>query len=357
MALVGMGVWGISALGCGSADVAVDETLPPEDDGAYIEDALSAADAEVVCRAIPNVKPWTTEESDALLREVVQRFADRKRTNDQLIRTRGVGRVVGERTPLWRAISAGNKTEARRIIAASLRAGNNADTVLAEIKPTSCVGAVYAVLGEAYTAIGRGDEWKKILACGKAYGSVGIAVQRALIRNGWPSPALAFVTDVASPPGNADARAYATQVARYQANGTPYYNLGLSKSAFLRDFLPTPGSRTVENRELLRTLGAGNFLSVATIRAAYHVPFVVPAAVVPDDLAPSSGPERAAWNAAKAAGEPFVLESHSARNATDRTNFEVKPFTAALSMTFRDSVVYSSGTLLFSPNSSYVPGP
>lgn len=353
----------VFAFGCGvsteEVDVLEDETSRSSDteDTSYAEDALSAAETEALCAQIPNTKPWTQQESDALVKQVVSSFTARKRLNDSLIRSRGVGKYVGERTPLYRAIAAGNKAEGERILAASLKGGNDPKVVLAEMRPTSCIGAVYSVLGEGYAAAGRADEWKKIFACGKANGGIGTRFQGALIRNGWPAPSLAFVTDTASLPGNANERGISSRLMTMRSGGKSYFGVPMSGSDFMRDFLPSPGSRTAADKSLLRKIGTGNYLSIGTIREAYHVPMVVPAALISDEFAPAKGTaSRAAWDAAKAAGEPFLLESHSARNANDLTNFEIKPFTRALSITFKDNIVYSSGTLLFSPNSTFIPG-
>jgi len=103
------------------------------------------------------------------------------------------------------------------------------------------------------------------------------------------------------------------------------------------------GGGKVRDEAALLDLGQTSFLAFATVRAGFHVPLVVPAAAVPEDVVAAHA--RGAWTR----GEPFVLESHSTRWPSDPTNIEIRPFTEVLEETFDASVTYGSGTLTFAP--------
>ena len=72
---------------------------------------------------------------------------------------------------------------------------------------------------------------------------------------------------------------------------------------------------------------------------------------MPEEFAPpaGAGAARTAWMAARDRGEPFVLESHSLRQPWDSTNFEVRPLTDVIAQTYGESVIDSTGTILFTP--------
>ena len=311
------------------------------------ESALTNTEKKAVCAAIPAPRPWTEAEQTRLRDEVVRRFVEMKRKNDAQIATRGVGSFAGVKSEVMKAIDRGDRASAIALVRAKLKPGNDPARVVDEIAGTSCIGRVYAVLGAVYADLGRGDEWKAIEKCGRAWDSDGLHVQQALIANGWPSPALGFVNDEAHLPGNAAEVAIHQEFLRAAARGS-YYQTPVSKTTLLKNFLPSPGSNTPKDDALLRQIGQSKFLAMATVRGAYHVPFVVPAASIPDDFAKPGTSQRSARDR----GEPFILESHSLRAPWDPTNFEIRPLTEAMSETFGASVTYATGTLLFSPGSA-----
>lgn len=127
---------------------------------------------------------------------------------------------------------------------------------------------------------------------------------------------------------------------------------GLVERAQGLDQYPTGARRDLEaglladdlDDALFLRLGGSKTLAFGTFRGAFHVPFIVPAASIPDDLA-SSGAARSA----KVRGEPFVIESHSLRQPWDATNFEIRPLAEVMTETFDDSITYATGTILFAP--------
>lgn len=320
------------------------------DAGRASEGDTEPTEAQALCDQIqPSI--WTAADGQSLLLGVVDAFAALKRDNDALIDQRGVGAYVGSNTDTYLAIVSGNKAEAVALLADHVAPGYDPSAIVDELVGTSCIGRVYRVFDQVYTALGRGAEWDKIEACGRAFGSGGLHVQDALIRSGWGSPALPLVSDAEQLPGSADeialSRAFLTAAA-----GGSYFGVPLSTSRRLQNFLPSPGSATPRDRAVYDQLSAATYLSFATLRAAYHVPIVVPGRFVPPDLAPPGDGE---WVAARAGSEPFVLESHSYREAWDKTNFELRPLTRVIEETFTQTVVYATGTLLFAPHASFVP--
>ncbi|MBX3185697.1 MAG: hypothetical protein KF819_01730 [Labilithrix sp.] len=341
---------GIAFTGCADGDA----TEADDDDSHASESNLTNAEKEAVCNAIPAPRPWTAEEHARLAAEVVRRFVDLKKKNDALIARRGVGAYAGARTEIWKAISLRNdRAAAAAMIKPKLKPGFDERVVAAEMQGTSCIGRVYEVLREVYEGLGRGAEWKAVEKCGRAWDSDGLHVQQALIKNGWPAPTLALVTDEARAPGSEAEKAVHAGFMRSVARGA-YYGTPVSRTSMMKNFMPTPGSSTRLDESTLLAVGGAKFLGVGTLRGAYHVPFVVPAAMIPEDVAPE-GAARAAWLAARRRGEPFILESHSLRQPWDATNFEIRPLKEAIAETMSQSVVYSTGTLLFSPGSSWIP--
>jgi hypothetical protein len=316
------------------------------------ESELTTAEKQSVCNAIPSPRRWTESESDRLLNEVVSRFVKLKRDNDALIATRGVGQYAGTRSQTYKATLEGRVDEAAARIAPYVKDGSNPRAIAENLRGTSCIGRVYSVLKGAYAAIGRSSEWAAVEKCGRAWDSDGLNVQQALIKNGWNAPALGFITDSKVLPGSAAEQDLHRGLLRGVLRGS-YYGVPLARSTVMKDFLPTAGGATVRDDSVFMRLGKSKFLAVGTLRAAYHVPVVVPAAYIPADLAPASGSARTSWLAAKAAGEPFVLESHSLREVWDPTNFEIRPFREVISETLGSEEKYLSGTLLFAPFSSF----
>jgi hypothetical protein len=344
--------------GCAAVDAveeAVDDELSPdnaEDDAheSSAESALTTAEKTALCNAIPT-RPLSAQEGAALRKEVITRFAKLKRDNDALLARRGVGGFAGGRSAFMLAIYAGDEARATALIAPKLKPGFNARTVAKEIQGTSCIGRVYAVFKESYAAIGRGADWAPIEKCGRAWDSDGLHFQQALIKSGWPAPTLGLATDTAKPPGNAADVALHKEFLRAQASGK-YYGTPVSKTMLLKNFLPTPGSSTVRDESMFLQLGRSQFLSVGTLRGAYHVPLVVPGGEIPADIAPQ-GSKRQAWLDARTRGEPFVLESHLTRAPWDATNFEIRPLREVIAETFSSTATYGSGTLLMAPGSTF----
>lgn len=324
------------------------------EDARVAESALTNAERDAVCNAIPKPRPWTKAEFKRLQNEVVTRYVALKRSNDALIAQRGVGGYAGARTEIWKAISLRNdRAAAASLLRSRLKPGYDANQVAREMQGTSCIGRVYEILKASYQAIGRGDEWAPIERCGRAWNSDGLHVQQALIKNGWPSPTLGLATDVARAPGTGDNASTHNGFLTAQRRGS-YYGTPVSTKVMLKDFMPTPGSSTRKDEALLLQIGRSDFLSVGTLRGAYHVPMLVPARLLPTDLAPRSGAARTAWLRAHERNEPFVLESHSLRQPWDPTNFEIRPLTDVIGETMTQSVIYSTGTLLMAPHSEVV---
>lgn len=323
---------------------------PGPDAGVPEEGGTAPTEAEALCNQI-QATSWTPAEADSLLQGVVAAFATLKRDNDALIDERGVGGFVGSNTDTYKALVAGNKAGAVALIQDHVADGYDAEAIVDELVGTSCIGRVYRVLDQVYTALGRGAEWDRIEACGRAWNSDGLHVQDALIRSGWGSPALPLVSDAVNLPGSAEEVALSQAFLQAAAAGS-YYGVPLSTTKRLQNFLPSPGSSTPRDTSVYDQLSSGTYLAFATLRAAYHVPVVVPGRFVPADLAP---PGDGAWTAARAASEPFVLESHSYREAWDKTNFELRPLTRVIGETFTQTAVYATGTLLFAPHGSFVP--
>lgn len=335
------------ALACGSAeeddsDVGLEG---PED---MPLTAAERAEAERVCDLIQPPRPWTRAESEKLLTESARRFNELKRENDALIARRGVGRFAGAKSAVYKAKLENNRRRMKDLIRPHLKAGFDLDAVVDEVEGTSCIGVVYRILSAVYKDLGREQEWKTIEACGRKWGSDGLHVQQALIKNGWPSPTMGFVTDANRLPGNNDAdrsqhRDFVNAAARGSYFGTP-----VSQAKMMKNFFPTPGSSTRVDESVFLEVGKMNTIAMSTMRGAYHVPLIVPAHVIPEDLAPS-GSARNEWVRARDRGEPFILESHSTREPWDATNFEVRSLKATIAETMGSSVTYGTGTLLFAP--------
>lgn len=332
-------------------------TEPPDpttDAGAPVDPGPLPVGREALCNAVSVTRPWTQAEASSLLNEVVRRYVVLKRDNDALIRQRGVGRYAGVRSATYQAVEAGNFAGAAALLAPKIKDGSNATAVAREIYGTSCIGRVYSILRASYAAIGRSAEWDAVERCGRAWDSDGLHVQQALIRNGWVSPAIGLLTDSKTLPGSATEQDLHRGLLRGVQSGS-YYGVPLSKTTFIKDFMPTAGGSTVRDESEFLRLGRSTFLAVGTLRAAYHVPIVVPAAVIPDEFAPASGSARTAWLNAKTRGEPFVMESHSLREAWDPTNFEIRPLRDVIAETQNASVKYLSGTLLMAPFGTFQP--
>jgi hypothetical protein len=339
-------LFGLLLAACAGDDPASDEGSDVDEETpiATESDDVSAAERDAICNAIRPARPWTQEESARLLAEVGRRAAETKRANDALIDQRGVGGYVGAGTKLGAAIGQGDLTTAAQIVRASgkLKAGFDANRVVREIKGTSCIGWVYRTLDAVYTDLGRKDEWAQIEKCGRAWQSSGLPVQQAFMKAGWSSPTLGFVTDAAKLPGNATEQALHQTFLREVANSGSYFGTPVSKTVMMKNFFPTPGSSTRADESIFLKLGHMNSIAFATVRAAYHVPLIVPASVVPGDLATK-------FQAAKDRGEPFVLESHLRREAWDKTNFEIRPLKAVIAETMSSNAVYATGTIQFAP--------
>ena len=323
---------------------------PGPDAGIPEEGGTAPTEAAAIC-ALIEPTTWTAADAQALLEGVVDAFATLKRDNDALIDQRGVGAFAGSNTDTYKAIASGDKATAIALIQDHVAPGYDAADVVDDIAGTSCIGRVYRVLDQVYTALGRGDEWKAIERCGRAWQSDGLHVQDALIRSGWLSPALPVVSDAQHLPGSADEVAL-DQSFLQAANAGSYYGVPLSTTHRLQNFLPSPGSTTPRDTSVYDQLSTGTYLAFATLRAAYHVPLVVPGRFVPADLAPDGD---SAWTTARTNSEPFVIESHSYREAWDKTNFQLRPLTDVIGETFTQNAVYATGTLLFAPHSTYVP--
>lgn len=327
---------------------------PGSPGGGTAPGAAGAASTEqvTICGSTLTRRPWGAADHDKLPSEVVRRFVELKTRNDALIASRGVGGYVGVNTSTWQAIESGNVASAAAAIAPHLAPGYDAKTIAKELEPTSCIGRVYAVLRAVYEDLGRHDEWAAIEKCGRERDSDGLSVQQVLIESGWPAPALGLVTDAARAPGGSQEVAIHHEFMRGVTAGV-YYGTPVSKTTVMKDFMPTAGSSTRLDESVLLEVGRSRFLAFGTLRGAYHVPLLVPASMIPDNGAPPGG-ERAAWIAAKTRGEPFVLESHGAREPWDETNFEVRPLTSVIRQTIDASAVYSTGTILFAPGSTFV---
>ena len=330
------------AIACSTA-TGTDET----EDARTEESMLTTSEKEAVCNAIPRARSWTPAESKVLLDAFVASVVKRKVENDALIASRGVGGYAGAGTEVWKAIERGDKAAAAALLRPKLKPGNDPLRVAGEIKGTSCIGYLYTVFKEVYATLGRESEWAAIEKCGRAWDSDGLHVQQALIRNGWVSPTLGFISDETKIPGGANEVAMHREFLRSQRAGS-YFGTPVSKTKLLKNFLPTPGSSTPDDDAHFLRIGRGTSLVFGTFRGAFHTPAVVPAASIPVSVAPTDG-TRAAWLAARERGEPFVLESHRLRQAWDPTNFEIRPLTFVMEETFDDSVTYATGTLLFAP--------
>jgi len=331
-----------------------EETLGAEgDDDGRSESGLSKSQIQAICGSVTG-KAWSADEKAKLPSLVVRKYVDLKKRNDALIEQRGVGAYAGGLTATWLAITGNQKAKAIELIKPKLKGGADPAKVVAEMKGTSCIGNIYEVLKDVYGDLGRGAEWAQIEKCARANSSIGNYLQAALIKNGWQSPTLGFVTDDAKAPGVAGkgGKNHKTHTEFLTAipSGT-YYTVPMSKTV-LRNFLPTPGSSTKAENTLFNAIGKQKFVAVGALRAGYHVPFVVPASLIPDEAAPK-GAARAAWIAARDRGELFAMESHLKREPWDPTNFEIHPLKELLSQTFQEEIVYSTGTLVFGPGSTY----
>jgi hypothetical protein len=326
-----------------------------EEDSRSEADLTSLAEAQKICDNQPVPRAWSAVEVEQLTSELVNLAVERKRTNDALIRTRGVGGWVGVRTEVGKALSAKNYTEAARLIAPKLARGTNALDVAKSMKTTFCIGFTTEMLELAYGKIGRESEAKALTNCTKASDWRGNFVQQALMKNGWSKPGLGFISDSKNVPGNTpDEKLRHAGFLRAAARGS-YFGVTLSRTALLKDFLPTPGGNTVRDDTAFRTLGSSKFLAYGLFREGYHVPFVIPAALAPDEFATAANVNAASYMEAKLNGEPFIIESHSLRGSGDPTNFEIRPLRDAMAETLSKDVVYGSGSLVFAPFSEGIP--
>lgn len=338
--------------GCASAEEDAAANGTDDDDSHEVaEENLTTSEKNAVCNAIVS-RPLSAAEGTRLQAEVIARFAKLKRDNDALIAKRGIGALAGGRSEFMKALDAGDETRAIALIKPRLKAGYDARAVIKEVKGTSCIGRVYAVLKDSYAAIGRAADWAPIEKCGRAWDSDGLHFQQALIKSGWAAPTLGLATDTLKPPGNAEDVALHKSFLRAQTAGS-YYGTPVSKTMMMKNFLPTPGSSTTRDEAMFLQLGRSQSLGVATLRGAYHVPIILSAAAIPADLAPL-GTKRQAWLDAKSRGEPFVLESHASRQPWDATNIEIRPLREVVTDTFLTSATYGTGTLLMAPGSSFV---
>lgn len=357
-----------SGLAFGSAACAVDSV--DEQDGLANTDAPSAEDAEdaatseaaltqtelqrreQICSQIRPGAPWSPEEAQRFHDVVVKHIVDVKRENDRLIRERGVGSFLGVRTDAAKRIVAGDRAGAAAILRPRLRSGN-VDAIVAEMSTagmTSCVGWAMRAFAEGYRQLGRTAEWRTISACTRAWDSSGTRMQAAMVRAGWPGPTLPIAGDVTpSPSWDAENAGLHRGLLASSQRGS-YFGAPVSRTARLVNFLPAPGTGTTRDDAGLLALGQSKFLALGTLRAAYHVFVVVPAASVPEEVA-TWVPNRSAWLAARRRGEPFVLESHASRQAWDPTSFEIRPLTEVMAESYGTKAVYSTGTLLFAPES------
>lgn len=347
--------------GCASEteDSMSDEVSPSsegEEDSRADSNVTTLTEAKDICRnKQPKPRPWTAEDADALTREVVKLSVERKRLNDAALRDRGVGIWVGVRTEVGKALSARNYDEVARLIAPKLKRGLDPMTVAKSMKTTFCIGFTTDVLETAYKNIGRAEEGAALTRCTIASDWRGNFVQQALMQNGWSNPGVGFISDSKNTPGNTDDEKLRHKgFLRAVARGS-YFDVPLSKTGLIKDFLPTPGGNTVRDDSSLVRLGKSKFLSYGLFREGYHVPFVIPAALAPDEFANAVGVDRASFIDAKRRGEPFIIESHSLRGATDPTNFEIRPLRAAMAETLGKEVVYGSGSLVFAPFSEGFP--
>jgi len=334
------------------------------------DSALTDSEKVATCNAIQPTS-WSQADFDTLLSEVVKRYVDLKRRNDGLVAQRGVGTYAGVRTDFWKTITGlpatattpaipPNKPAAVEMLRASgkLKPGADPVAIVNEMAATSCIGRVYSILKQAYAAMGREREWATLEACGRAYNSEGLRFQQALIKSGWPAPAIGLVTDdtvapIGAPGGVESPKNKGLHDGFLRAIPTGVYmGVPVSKTKLLSNFMPTNGGEG-DMRGMLE-LGRSTFFGVGTLRAGYHVPLIVPARLIPDDLAPRNAQKKAVWLRAKANGEPFVFESHSMRQPWDATNFEVRPLTDVIRETMTQSAVYSTGTILMAPKSEYV---
>lgn len=353
---------GLAVAACGAPEG--DEEVYEDEEGVgryEAEDAVSGEAAmstaaevrEARCGEIRPGRAWTRPEAERFMDLVVKHFADTKRENDRLIRERGVGRYVGFRTDLGKQLDRTRPENRGAAIANMIKnrvtRGNPAE-IVKTMRTTSCIGWVLDAFGYAYNELGRGDEWAPIRRCSLAWDSIGTRVQAALVRGGWPSPGIGIVADSkADPSWRQDEIDQHNALIRWGIPKGVFYGAPLSKTVVMKDFLPYPGSPTRKDESLFLQIGKSRFLGIATLRAAYHVPVIIPAASVPDDFVPTNK-TRESWLNAKRRGEPFVLESHSLRGASDPTNFEIRPLNEVIGETYgSNNVVYSTGTLIFSP--------
>jgi len=348
------------ALACGTGGEAEDGEGDDSSEGETTADTALTQEQQANARAVCNrITPsrWSDADAAALRREFVDRFARDMRENNRLIAERGVGKYVGIRTELGKALARGDKARAATLLSGTretsngrvpiLKGGANATAVANEMRTTSCIGWILRDLSESYRAIGRAEEWKKINDCAGAWDVAGTRVQQALIKSGWPGPTLGLYTDERPVGWSPEETAQHRSMVQATRSGS-YYETPVSTSKVLKNFLPTPGSSTPKDESMLLEIGRSTFFAVGTLRAGYHAPSMVSAALVPDDLIRG----RRDWVAAKERGEIFILESHSLRQAWDPTNFEVRPLTEVTGETYTQNVVYGAGTMLFAPGSA-----
>ncbi len=332
------------ALVTGCAEIGLDDAESEDTHEESAESNLTTAEKEAICNAIPAARPWTAAESEQLLDDVIRRVVEAKRKNDALIRERGVGGYAGAGTNFYKAILRNDKVAAAAILRPKLKPGYDALQIAGEIKGTSCIGYLYTVLRDVYADLGRSSEWAAIERCGRAWDSDGLHVQQALIKNGWLAPSIGFVSDERKLPGAESEVAVHKEFLRAAARGS-YYGTPVSTTLMMKNFLPTPGSSTPIDSSYFLRVGSSRTLAFGTFRGAFHTPFIVPSATIPNDVLPSAN-----VRAARDRGEPFVLESHRLREPWDDTNLEIRPLTAVISETFGQSVTYATGTMLFAPN-------
>jgi hypothetical protein len=365
-------VLGFAFLGCAASSALEEsEDQGTEDGRETSESNLTSSERTAICGNVAKGPAFTEAETAKLLSLILKKASGAKREHERLIKERGVGNRMGNRSevyqllqaeadaagkPLTPAMRSTRKAKALALLQTKLKPGYVAEAVAKEISGTSCIGFVYEVMRAAYAELGRSSEWAAVEKCGRAWDSDGLHVQQALIASGWPSPTLPFVTDEANTVGREEEKAMLREFLGAVKKGS-YYGTPVSKSMMLRNFLPMPMSQTQADDAMLLDLGSSNSFGIATFRGAFHVPFIVPAAGISEEFAPTKEPLRSRWLDAKERGEAFMIESHSLRQPWDPTNFEIRPLTEALAETYAMPVVYSTGNLLLAPNADFTVTP
>jgi hypothetical protein len=277
----------LTATGCAASDEPeVDAELAAANDDAHetAEADLTSAQKDAICNNVPRSRSFTAVESARLQKLLFEKLAARKRENDRLIATRGIGKYLGNRSQVYRLLNdtissttkkaftaserATRKARAISMIDAHLSAGSEAAHVASELTGTSCIGFVYDIMRSAYADLGRKEEWAAVEKCGRAWDSDALHVQKALMETGWPSPALPFITDEANSVGAESEKGMLREFTKAIARAN-YYGTPISKSSVLKNFLPMPGSRTAATTRMLTDIGSGDSFGLMTFRGAY----------------------------------------------------------------------------------------